>query len=290
MADARINKTLQAAASAGSRSTGTEPPPGAEPRTSEKHAAVAATLDELMAGEARASLKRAREAARDETAKYKPRPPVPPARIIVRPAQANAWKPPFVSLAIVVGISTFVSASAFAYLFMRPMTTSMNSEAEIRSLRESVALLRQNVAELSTNVAINRTTLDAATKATPERTGRIASTVDRVEQNPPTATMAPARVAEEAIPTVRSAAAASTADVTGTIQQPQRTTSTSRDVITGWHIRRAYDGTALLENKSGVIEVTLGQDVPNIGRIQEIKYENNRWQVVTSKGVILPNR
>ena len=36
-----------------------------------------------------------------------------------------------------------------------------------------------------------------------------------------------------------------------------------------------------------MIEVVLGQDVPNLGRIEEIKYENNRWQVLTSKGVIL---
>ena len=36
-----------------------------------------------------------------------------------------------------------------------------------------------------------------------------------------------------------------------------------------------------------MIEVVLGQDVPNLGRIEEIKYENNRWQVLTSKGIIL---
>ena len=52
-------------------------------------------------------------------------------------------------------------------------------------------------------------------------------------------------------------------------------------------MRRAYEGIAILEGQPGVIEVVLGQDVPNLGRIEEIKYENNRWQVLTSKGIIL---
>jgi hypothetical protein len=55
-------------------------------------------------------------------------------------------------------------------------------------------------------------------------------------------------------------------------------------------VRRAYDGVAVLEGKTGVIEVVPGQDVPALGRIQEIKNENNRWQVLTSRGVILSGR
>ena len=64
----------------------------------------------------------------------------------------------------------------------------------------------------------------------------------------------------------------------------------SQLVIPGWHVRRAYEGVAILEGQPGVIEAVLGQDVPNLGRIEEIKYENGRWQVLTSKGVILPAR
>jgi hypothetical protein len=119
---------------------------------------------------------------------------------------------------------------------------------------------------------------------------RTTPTPDRSEQNATVAPITVARVAEETAPITRPTAVAQPPDVTGTVQQSPRAASASRDIIPGWHIRRAYDGSAVLEGKSGVIEVTLGQDVPNIGRIQEIKYENNRWQVVTSKGVILPAR
>ena len=35
-----------------------------------------------------------------------------------------------------------------------------------------------------------------------------------------------------------------------------------------------------------MIEVVLGQDVPQLGRIQDIKYDNGRWQVLTTNGVI----
>lgn len=89
--------------------------------------------------------------------------------------------------------------------------------------------------------------------------------------------------------------AAPSAEITGTVQQPQqppppRQASARREVIAGWHVRRAYEGVAILEGQPGVIEAVLGQDVPNLGRIEEIKYENGRWQVLTSKGVILPAR
>ena len=54
----------------------------------------------------------------------------------------------------------------------------------------------------------------------------------------------------------------------------------------GWRVRRAYEGIAVLEGHYGVIEVVLGQDVPQLGRIQDIRYENGRWQVLTTSGVI----
>jgi hypothetical protein len=63
--------------------------------------------------------------------------------------------------------------------------------------------------------------------------------------------------------------------------------SANRTVIEGWYIRRAYDGAAVLEGKSGVIEVSPGQDIPTLGRIQEISKDGGRWQVITSKGIVV---
>ncbi len=97
-------------------------------------------------------------------------------------------------------------------------------------------------------------------------------------------------MAEEKAHVVRPAPPAPTPEITGTVQRQPRPTTARRDVLAGWRVRRAFEGVAILEGQPGVIEVVLGQEVPNLGRIEEIKYENNHWQVLTSKGVILPAR
>lgn len=253
------------------------------------HVAAAAAIDELLASEARANLQRARASTREEPVKAKARITVPPARIVARPLQSPAWRAPFFSLAIVVGISTLVSAGAIAYLLLRPITSSTVSDADIRSLRDSVAQLRRQVADVTGDVASSRAAAEAARTQAAEQASRAQ---DRSEREQAALAAKFARIADEKTQVIQAAAMlANNPDITGTVQsQTQRPASTSREVIPGWHLRRAYDGVAVLEGKAGVIEVVPGQDVPALGRIQEIKNENNRWQVLTSRGVILSGR
>jgi hypothetical protein len=75
------------------------------------HVAAAAAIDELLASEARASLRRTRDAQRDEPPKARIRVNVPPALIVAKPLQTAAWKAPFFSLALVVGSATFGNRS-----------------------------------------------------------------------------------------------------------------------------------------------------------------------------------
>jgi hypothetical protein len=251
------------------------------------HLAAAATIDEILASEARANLKKGRITLRDDAPKSKPRISVPPARIVARPSQSQAWIKPFISLTIVVGVVTFLCAGSLAYLFVRPLAVSTASDAELRNLRESLAALRRNVAELSSDVAANHTAIETAARTANDRGLRVVPTSDRAERDQPAPAAKADRLADDRSSVARPAPLN---DVTGTLQQPPRAASAARDIIAGWHVRRAYDGAAVLEGQAGVIEVVLGQDVPNLGRVQEIKYENGRWQVLTSKGVILPGR
>jgi len=257
--------------------------------TPKPHIAAAAAIDERLASEARANMQRARVSIREEPIKAKVRFTVPPARIVARPLQSPAWKAPFFSLAMVVGLSTLVSAGAIAYLFLRPMTSSAISDADLRSIRDSVTQLRRQVAEMTGDVASSRAAAEAARTQAAEQASRAQ---DRAEREQAALAAKYARIADEKTQAVQVAATlANTPDITGTVQpQAQRPASTSREVIPGWHVRRAYDGVAVLEGKTGVIEVVPGQDVPALGRIQEIKNENNRWQVLTSRGVILSGR
>ena len=294
MVDASTNKPtspdLQAADVAAAKNNASQARPTDKVSSASPHLAAAATIDELLAKEALANLKRTRATAHAETFKSKARIPVPPATLVVKPPQSHAWMMPFITLAVMVGISTFLCTGGMAYLFLRPGAVATMSDAELRSIRESVAQLRRTVAALSNDLATNRAALDAANKAASDRLGRIVQSLERVDRDQSVSATKIERMAEEKAQVVRTASTASSSEITGTVQRQPRPTNARREVIAGWRVRRAFEGVAVLEGQPGVIEVVLGQEVPNLGRIEEIKYENSRWQVLTSKGVILSAR
>lgn len=298
MVDARTDKAasptsspeLRPAGADADRSNASQARPTGKAAVAGSHLDAAASFDELLAKEALANLRRTRTTARTDTVNSKARVLVPPATIVVRPSKSHAWMTPFISLAVMVGISTLLCAGGIAYISMRPFVAAKVSDAELRNIRDSVAQLRRNVAELSNDVATNRTALAATNKAASDRLGRLVQSLNRVERDQSIPASKVERVAEERAQVARQVPIDSPSDVTGTVRQSPRPANARREVITGWHVRRAYDSVAILEGQSGVIEVILGQDVPDLGRIQEIKYESGRWQVLTSKGVINPAR
>jgi hypothetical protein len=296
MVDARTNETAPPTPSAESQPGGVDAGKGnaAQARPSAKagsQRAAGATIDELLATEALASLKRTRATARIEPVKSKARTPVPAATLVVKPAQRQAWMTPFITLAVMVAISTFLCTGGITYLILQPIAVAATSDAELRNLRESVALLRRTVATLSNDVTTNRAALESTNKVVSDRLSRFVQNLERVERDQSLSATKIERIAEEKAQSTRAAPITSPPDITGTVPQQQpRPPNARREVIAGWRVRRAFDGVAVLEGQPGVIEVVLGQDVPNLGRIEEIKYENSRWQVLTSKGVILPAR
>jgi hypothetical protein len=295
MVDASTNNPtpspdLRAADAAAAKNSASQARPTDKVSSASPHLAAAATIDELLAKEALANLKRSRATVHAETVKSKARVLLPPATLVVKPPQSHAWMTPFVALAVMVGISTVLCTGGIAYLFLRPVAVAATSDTELRNIRESVAQMRRTIAALSNELAANRTALDATNKAVSDRFGRIVQSLDRVDRDQTVSATKIERLAEEKAQVVRTASTASSSEITGAVQRQPRPTSVRREVIAGWRVRRAFEGVAILEGQPGVIEVVLGQDVPNLGRIEEIKYENSRWQVLTSKGVILSAR
>jgi hypothetical protein len=78
-------------------------------------------------------------------------------------------------------------------------------------------------------------------------------------------------------------------EFTGSVSPSERM-SAPRKVIKGWSVRQAYEGIAILQSPNGVIEAVLGQQVPGLGRIEEIRNENGRLVVETSGGVVYSSR
>jgi hypothetical protein len=295
MVDASTDKPTSspeppAADAAVTRNNTSDARPAGKANSAGAHVAAAATIDELLAKEALASLKRMRATTHAENVKSKARVPIPPATLVVKPPQSHAWITPFITLAAAVGISTVLCAGGLAYLYLRPAPVAATSDVELRNIRESVAQLRRAVATLSNDLAANRAALDAANKVVSDRFGRIVQSLDRVDRDQSVSATKIERLAEEKAQAARPAPAAPATEITGTVQRQPRPAVARREVIAGWRVRRAFEGVAILEGQPGVIEVVLGQEVPNLGRIEEIKYENSHWQVLTSKGVILPAR
>jgi len=85
------------------------------------------------------------------------------------------------------------------------------------------------------------------------------------------------------------ASAATGTEVTGSVLPSERAAS-PRKVIKGWSVREAYEGIAILNGPTGVVEAVLGQRVSGLGRIEEIKNENGRLVVLSSAGAILSAR
>ena len=219
MVDASTNKPtspdLQAADVAAAKNNASQARPTDKVSSASPHLAAAATIDELLAKEALANLKRTRATAHAETFKSKARIPVPPATLVVKPPQSQAWKTPFITLAVMVGISTFLCTGGVAYLFLRPVAVTTTSDAELRNIRESVAQLRRTVAALSNDLAANRTALDAANKAVSDRLGRIVQSLERVDRDQSVSATKIERMAEEKAQVVRTASTASSSEVTG---------------------------------------------------------------------------
>ncbi|MFL6828472.1 MAG: hypothetical protein ACJ8E2_18630, partial [Bradyrhizobium sp.] len=85
------------------------------------------------------------------------------------------------------------------------------------------------------------------------------------------------------------ASAGSGADTTGSVIPSERA-SAPKKVVKGWSVRQAYEGIVILQGPNGLVEAILGQQVPGLGHIEEIRNENGRLVVLSSSGAILPAR
>ncbi|MGY4512516.1 hypothetical protein [Bradyrhizobium sp. USDA 3650] len=262
--------------------------------------ASAAASDETLAKEALEGLKRIRAKARlDKMAISKPTPVViKPAVIVAKPPPPRpTWVAPLATLAVAAILVVCACTGVIAYFAMQPAQTNVAANTEIRNLRETVAQLRRQVSGVSDNLDGLRTAVDQSSKATNDRFGRFGENLDRIERVSSSSTVkldklaqvqaqAPAPVASQPMPMMASAA---TPEVTGSVAPSERI-SAPRKSIKGWSVRQAYEGIAILQGPNGVVEAVLGQQVPGLGRIEEIKNENGRLVVESSGGVIYSSR
>lgn len=258
--------------------------------------------DETLAKEALEGLKRIRAKARlDKMAIPKPTPTVmKPAVIVAKPPPPRpTWVAPLATLAVAAILVVCACTGVIAYLTTQPAQSSVAANTEIRNLRETVAQLRKQVSGVSENLDGLRTAVDQSSKATNDRFGRFAENLDRIERVSSSSTvkldkLAQAQAQAQAPVTVAAQPPSQTMPVMASVAAPEVTgsvpPSAPRKVVKGWSVRQAYEGIAILQGPNGVIEAVLGQQVPGLGRIEEIRNENGRLVVESSGGVIYSSR
>lgn len=278
-----------------------------KPAANAKRASAAAS-DEALAKEALEGLKRIRAKARlDKMAIPKPAQTViKPAVIVAKPPPPRpTWVAPLATLAVAAMLVVCACTGVIAYLATQPAQSNVAANVEIRNLRETVAQLRKQMSGVSENLDGLRTAVDQSSKATNDRFGRFAENLDRIERVSSSSTAKLDRLAQAQVqtpapapatvqsqtPSQQGAMMASVVapEFTGSLPPSERA-SAPRKVIKGWSVRQAYEGIAILQSPNGVIEAVLGQQVPGIGRIEEIRNENGRLVVETSGGVVYSSR
>jgi hypothetical protein len=203
------------------------------------------------------------------------------------------------SIAIAAAVGAMAGSAATAGLGgLRASPAAPTKSADIRPLRDTIAHLNTEVAALKASIDTSGRTshaqltklgdrLDRVERAQAEPTAKLsklAEAVDRIEHRP----SAPAN-------TAHSAPAISAHDVTGSIAAPATqpaaapaARASNPPVLDGWFVRSVYHGAALIQTRyGGIIEVEPGDNLPGLGRIENIHRQDGRWVVVTSRGRIV---
>jgi hypothetical protein len=207
-------------------------------------------------------------------------------------ARARRLTPLAATIAIAAAVGAMAGSLATAGL--GHLFTAAPQVADAGSLRDGVA-------RLNTDLAALKAAVDTSGRAATAQLTKLGDRFDRFEraQAEPTARLAKLAEAVDRIEHHAAAAApaaTSTHDITGSVAttapSPQLAAAepvrpAGPPALDGWTVRGVYNGAALIQGRlGGVVEVMPGDNLPGLGRIENIKRQDGRWVVVTSKGVI----
>jgi hypothetical protein len=156
-----------------------------------------------------------------------------------------------------------------------------------KTVIEEIHALKENVVQARVELAALKVSLDAFNRTANAQFTRIGERIERIDRNQ----AEPAARLNKAIETLERM---SRADITGSATPHANAGAAGQPaksaVVEGWLVRDVHRGIALIEGRSGMIEVDQGDVVPGLGRIEAIRKQEGRWVVMTSKGTILSPR
>ena len=152
---------------------------------------------------------------------------------------------------------------------LKDASEAARSEAKLRS-----TALTERVGKVETALATKISALgERIDQAEKEQGARLAATVAQVEKRS-AAAVAPPVPAPKPEPV-------QTGSITEAKPKPA--------VIESWAVRDVYDGTAMLEDRRRrLVEVTVGDSIPGIGRVDSVERRGREWVVTTRQGLVTP--
>lgn len=194
------------------------------------------------------------------------------------------------ALAVVAGAVGGVLANTGLSRLVSDQTASAGN----RALEASAARMEADILALKTSVEhiskmamsqYNKTSdrLDKIEKAQAEPAAKLARLSEAVDKLRAAAAVA-------SVP----AAAPAAKEVTGSISPSATATAAPPKAevgrlpkVEGWVLHEVANGAALIEGRRGIYEVSAGDPVPGLGRVDAIRRQDGRWVVVTSKGLVV---
>jgi hypothetical protein len=194
-----------------------------------------------------------------------------PAQAAAQPRSASRFPLLAATVAIAASLGAIAGSFGGAIVARAPADTqtaahmARDTTDEIRALKETVVQLRAGTKALSDNVSALKLSVSNAN-------AQLTKMSEALE---------------------RRAAAPAAPETTGSVNKPAPMvlgappTPLQHPIVPGWTLRRVYDGAALIEGREGIIEVEPGTTIAGLGRIEDIKKQDGRWAVFTSKGLIV---
>jgi hypothetical protein len=227
--------------------------------------------------------------------------------------------------AVIGGLAGPLATAGIAYLTPKPPAPPANNPnfaAALGRVDRDLAALKTGIDSsaraTSQQVAKLADRMDRAEKVQADANAKLARAtdgIDRVERrlalaSAPAAAPSTAPATTTATATTNAGAptappplaqaAASATEVTGAIGEARAAAESQSEakrsiatpspllIVDGWTLRDVYRGAAMIQGtRGGVIEVFPGDQLPALGRIEQIKRQDGRWVVVTSRGLIV---
>jgi hypothetical protein len=170
------------------------------------------------------------------------------------------------------------------------------------AVAEALGRLDRELTQLKTGIDASAKTAEMA---------KITERLDRAEKAQAEAGARLARATEGLDRLERRQGATSSSDITGSVADPRSNApgpgisgdgrraappgtagtvgaaTTTLPILEGWVVRDVYRGAALIQGRAGILQVMPGEVLPGLGRIESVSRHDGRWEVATTRGVIV---